>query len=121
MKYLWTTLHVKNLDVSIKFYEEILGLKVERRFQAGPGMEIGFLVSQGTDTRIELIQEAADEQSVVPPKVSMGFLTEDVEKKKEEMQAAGYQPTEIYKPNPSTQYFFIKDPDGLSIQFVQES
>ena len=40
MKYLWTTINVKDLDESIAFYSDLLGLKVQSRFPAGPGMEI---------------------------------------------------------------------------------
>ncbi|HHZ01685.1 MAG TPA: VOC family protein, partial [Tissierellia bacterium] len=39
MKFLWTTLLVNNMEESIKFYEEIVGLKLVERFQAGPKME----------------------------------------------------------------------------------
>jgi lactoylglutathione lyase len=43
MKFLWTTILVDNMDESVKFYEEVVGLKLTKRFQAGPGMEISFL------------------------------------------------------------------------------
>jgi lactoylglutathione lyase len=53
MKFLWTTILVNNMDESLKFYEEIVGLKLTERFQAGPGMEISFL-GEG-ETKVELI------------------------------------------------------------------
>ena len=53
MKFLWTTILVNDMDESLKFYEEIAGLKPVDRFQAGPGMEIAFL-GEG-ETKIELI------------------------------------------------------------------
>jgi predicted enzyme related to lactoylglutathione lyase len=36
MKFLWTTILVDNMDESVKFYEEVVGLKLTKRFQAGP-------------------------------------------------------------------------------------
>lgn len=120
MKYVWTTIYVKNLDASIKFYEDVVGLELGGRFPAGPGMEIGFLKSKGTDTQIELIQEEAFEGRKESPSISMGFLTENLEGKREELKAGGYEPTPIIKPNPQTQFFFLKDPDGIDVQFVQE-
>ena len=42
MKFLWTTIYVKNLDESIAFYANLVGLQVVKRFPAGPGMEIAF-------------------------------------------------------------------------------
>ena len=53
MKFCWSTLYVKNMEESLMFYEEIVGLKVNKRFQAGPAMEIVFL-GDG-ETQIELI------------------------------------------------------------------
>ena len=58
MKYLWTTMHVKNLEESIAFYEEVVGLKLEHRFPAGPGTEIAFMKSEGTETKVELLCRA---------------------------------------------------------------
>ena len=40
MKFCWCTIMVKNMEESLKFYTEILGLDVDKRFQAGPGLEI---------------------------------------------------------------------------------
>ncbi len=53
MKFCWSTLKVKNLEESLKFYQEIVGLKINKRFNAGPGREIAFL-GDG-ETKIELI------------------------------------------------------------------
>ncbi|MFP4199505.1 MAG: VOC family protein [Halanaerobium sp.] len=35
MSYLWTTIKVKNLEESIEFYQQIVGLKLQRKFEAG--------------------------------------------------------------------------------------
>lgn len=43
MKFCWCTIKVKNMEESLKFYKEIVGLSVSRSFKAGPGMEISFL------------------------------------------------------------------------------
>ncbi|MGO1372333.1 MAG: VOC family protein, partial [Senegalia sp. (in: firmicutes)] len=53
MKFCWSTLNVNNMEESLKFYEEIVGLKVDRRFNAGANTEIAFL-GDG-ETKIELI------------------------------------------------------------------
>ena len=53
MKFCWITLMVKNMDNSVKFYNEIVGLKLNRRFSVKPGFEISFM-GDG-ETEIELI------------------------------------------------------------------
>lgn len=42
MKYLWTTLQVSNMDQSLDFYQNIMGLTCNERHPAGPGMELAF-------------------------------------------------------------------------------
>lgn len=50
MKYLWTTIYVKNLEEAITFYTELTDLKVMQRFPAGPRKEIAFW-GNGTDNK----------------------------------------------------------------------
>lgn len=120
MKYLWTTMHVKNLDASVEFYRNVLGLELDWRRPAGPDMEIAFLISQDTETKIELIGEKNFAGQADNVALSLGFAVKGLEAKREELAAAGYSPTPIIKPNPATSFFFIKDPDGIGIQFVEE-
>lgn len=120
MKYLWTTMHVKDLDASVAFYQDVLELELEGRMQAGPGMELAFLKSQDTETKIELIKDAEFKGQPEGVAVSLGFAVCNLEAKREELAEAGYQPTPVITPNPATKFFFIKDPDGVGIQFLQE-
>ncbi len=41
MKFLWTTILVNNMDESLKFYEEIVGLKMTE-VEMGPGWKYLF-------------------------------------------------------------------------------
>lgn len=56
MKFVWSTLYVKDLAASVRFYEAFVGLPLMKQFQAGPDTQIAFL-GDG-ETQIELIQEA---------------------------------------------------------------
>ena len=53
MKFCWVTINVKDMEASLRFYQEIVGLTIDRRFQAGPGVEITFLGND--ETKVELI------------------------------------------------------------------
>ncbi len=117
MKFCWSTLNVKDLNESIKFYEEIVGLKVVRRFPAGPGMEIAFL-GEG-ETKIELIFNNKIEINVGPD-ISWGFEVDSVDEMMSFVQEKGIQiESGPFQPSPHSKYFFVLDPNGMRIQFFQ--
>ncbi|MFL0246031.1 VOC family protein [Candidatus Clostridium stratigraminis] len=116
MKFCWSTLTVKNLVESLKFYNEIVGLKVNKRFNAGPGVEIAFL-GDG-ETKVELIcnnQEVSYGNSI-----SLGFEVNSVDEMISFVKEKGINiESGPFQPNPHTKFFFVLDPNGLKIQFVQ--
>lgn len=61
MRFCWSTLNVKNLEKSVWFYKEIIGLEIVREFSAGPEVQIVFL-GKG-ETKIELICDKKIETS----------------------------------------------------------
>ena len=110
MKYLWTTMHVKNLEESIAFYEEVVGLKLEHRFPAGPGTEIAFMKSEGTETKVELLCRADFDGRREDAALSLGFETKDLDGKMAELKAKGYAVSDVISPNPKSRFFFRKGP-----------
>lgn len=119
MKFLWTTILVNNMYESLKFYEEIVGLKLTERFQAGPGMEISFL-GEG-ETKVELIYNEKFKKLDAGNRVTLGFKVESLEEKIDFIKEKGINILRgPIQPNPSIKYFIIKDPDGVKIQFAQQ-
>ena len=118
MNYLWTTLHVNNLEKSLDFYEGFLGLKLNKRYMAGPGMVLAFL-GEG-NTQIELVC-AENTKCEGPGKgLSMGFQVESLEDTLTLVEKKGIPVSRgILQPNPHIRFFFVKDPDGYEIQFVE--
>ena len=57
MTYCWTTITVTDFEKSVAFYRDVIGLKVARRMQPNPDMEIAFL-GEG-ETQVELIWNRA--------------------------------------------------------------
>lgn len=118
MKFCWSTLMVKNLQKSIDFYVEIVGLNVNRRFNAGPGIEIAFL-GDG-ETKIELVYNEAFKDVNFGDAISLGFEVNSLD---EIMAVAKKKGIAIhsgpFQPNPHTKFFYVLDPNGLKIQFVE--
>jgi len=88
MEFCWTTLVVKDLDKSLCFYTELVGLTLNRRFKPNEHMELAFLGNSPTE--LELIQDSTAEQSVAKG-ISIGFFIDDkLEKIMEKLKAEGF-------------------------------
>lgn len=118
MKFCWTTLSVNNMEESLKFYQEIVGLPVSKRYPAGPGVEICFL-GEG-ETKVELIYNRDRKAPGNVEGVTLGFEVESVDEMIKFIKEKGLEPAGgIFQPNPHIKFFFVKDPNGVNVQFVQ--
>lgn len=115
MKLNHVTIQCRDLEKSVKFYEEIAGLSIVRELTGGPH-RICFLANGEGETCVELIDnpDAAYEGKGL----SMGFGCDDVDAYREELAAKGFGPTPMIAPNPHVKFFFVSDPDGVQIQFI---
>ncbi len=119
MTYCWTTINVRDLEASLAFYRDLLGLPVKRRFAAGEGREIAFL-GEG-ETQVELIAGNPGGQSRFGNDISLGFVVpRTLEDFQELLTARGIQvEAGPIQPNPQIRFSYIRDPDGLRIQLVE--
>ena len=118
MKFCWSTLTVKDMEESLKFYTEIVGLPILQRFPAGPGMEIAFL-GEG-ETKVELIYNKNAKEVNMGSSISLGFKVECLDKMAALLEEKGIKiQSGPFQPNPSTRFFFVLDPNGLTVQFVE--
>ncbi|OIO01612.1 MAG: glyoxalase [Elusimicrobia bacterium CG_4_10_14_0_2_um_filter_56_8] len=118
MKFCWCTIGVKDMDASVKFYQEIVGLHISRRFAAGPGLEICFM-GDG-ETKVELICGPNYKPPADPEGLSLGFETKSVDEMITFIAGKGLAVAKgPFQPNPHIKFFYVKDPDGVNIQFVE--
>jgi lactoylglutathione lyase len=123
MKFLWTTIYVKNLDESIAFYSNLVGLHVVERFPAGPGMEIAFM-GNGTDdeTLVELLADSNINTVNYSEFISLGFAVDSVDAMLETVKRHNIPVhTEPVETPSGSRFFCIKDPNGLNVQFFQQT
>lgn len=118
MKFCWATVHVSRMEKSLEFYQEIVGLKLNRRADISNGRELAFL-GEG-DTQIELIYEPGG-QIDFGKDISLGFETESFD---ELMAFLGKNEIPVHagpvQPNPNIRFLYVLDPDGLKVQFVEK-
>lgn len=118
MKFCWTTLHVKNMEESLKFYQEIVGLPLIRQNKMSPEFELAFLGSG--ETQVELIYDQSKELDYKNNTISMGFLTNSLDEFMAEIDKKGIP---IFagpiQPNPTIRFLYILDPNGIKVQFIE--
>ena len=119
MKLLWSTLRVKDLDATISFYQEVLGLSVTRRFAAGPGAEIAFLGGAGP-VELEFIADGSGRETNVGSDISWGFEVDSLDDCMAYLNEKGIAFDGPTSPNPSVRFIFISDPDGMRLQFAEQ-
>jgi lactoylglutathione lyase len=119
MKFAHATIMVKNMEESIKFYQEVVGLPIARRIPAGSEMEIVFLGEEG-NTLVELIHNKNNENISFTQDISLGFVVESIENMMKFVEEKGIAiHSGPFQPNPNTKFFYILDPNGLKIQFIE--
>lgn len=121
MKFLWTAIYVKNLDESIAFYSDLTGLQVLRRFPAGPTTEIAML-GNGTEgeTLIELLADSTHSVVGYRESISIGFAVDSIAAMLDRLKSKNIPVHSGPIETPRSKFFYIKDPNGLSVQFFQQ-
>ena len=109
--------NVIDLDKSLKFYEEALGLKEVRRKEAADGSFIlVYLGDATTGYQLELtwLRDRAEPYDLGEQEFHLAFDVEDMEKAHARHAAMGC----ICFENPGMGIYFIEDPDGYWIEIV---
>ena len=118
MKFCWITINVKDLEKSLYFYQEIIGLNIHRRMKPNSDMEIIFLGS--SETQIELIYNTKVDDIVMGKDISLGFEVDSIEQMSEILKKNNISiHSGPFQPNPSIRFIYILDPNGIKIQFIE--
>ncbi len=118
MKFCWTTIYVKDMEESLKFYQDFLGLSLNSRTSPAEGMELAFL-GKG-DTQVELIKREGMPDPAFGKSISMGFQVTSLDETMEELTRRGIPVLEgPFQPGPGIRFLYIHDPNGMKIQLVE--
>jgi len=118
MKFCWVTIHVREMEKSLQFYEEVINLKVNRRMKPNTDMEIVFLGIG--ETQVELIYNAKARITGIGEDISLGFVVDSIEKMHELLKEKNIPVhSGPFQPNPFIRFIYVLDPNGVKIQFVE--
>lgn len=109
--------NVSNLETSLKFYEEALGLKVVRRITADDFI-IVYVANEQSDFELELtwLKEHPEKYNLGECEFHLAFKVDDYEsayKKHSEMGCVCFE-------NKEMGIYFIQDPDGYWLEIIPE-
>lgn len=107
-------LQVRDLEKSIAFYTTVAELSVARRFIAGPG-ELAFLSNGAGEAELELIAMPQGKK-FEGAGWFLCFSSNRLEDRHAQATELGLNPSPIQVPGDGTQYFYVYDPDGVSVQ-----
>ncbi len=122
-KMLHTCLRVMDLEKSLKFYTEALGL-VETGRKDFPENEftIVYLSDEDENYEIELTYNYNPEKpyTIGDGFSHLAFSAENLEEAREEHRKMGYEATELMGlPGEDPRYYFVTDPDGFEIEIIR--
>ena len=121
-KLLHTRYRLNDLETSVKFYTEILGLKELRRHKSPRGSELVFLQTPGSDELIELCHfPSSGPVQVQADLTHLAFEVESLEEFGQHLAAHGLK----YSDDPQMKengggFAFIDAPEGYEVELIQQ-
>lgn len=117
-KLLWVTLKVSDLERSLAFYNGLLHLEVAARF--GDEHHQIVMLGEAQGPKVELICEPGASIQNPGNGVSVGLEVEEIDKLVDQCKERGCSVTGPISPNPHIRFFFVQDPDGYTVQLIEQ-
>ncbi len=116
MKVKYTTILVADMEESIRFYTDVMGLEKHRQFKPNPELTITFMKGEGEGI-IELIENKENPQEI--GLTAVGIEVEDINTTVKELKSKGAKITLEPTPILVGTLAFVEDPNGVRIALIQ--
>ena len=124
-KLLHTRMRVNDIERSVKFYEQALGLKAVRRHTSPRGAQLVFLTTPNSDEEIELCQMPAGASPPVQVQsdlMHLAFEVDDLMAFAAEAEKKGFKlsdgPTQT---GSGSAIAFLDAPEGYEVELIQRA
>jgi lactoylglutathione lyase len=119
-KLLHTRYRVHDLEKTVSFYRDILGLEEIRRQTSGRGSQLVFLKAPDSDEEIEICKFDESGPVVVGPDLThLAFEVDDLEEFAKDAAAKGYPLSDGPHPSGTGKIAFIDAPEGYEIELIE--
>lgn len=120
MRLAHTMIRVKDLDATIAFYTDFLGLREVRRHAIGDEAILVFLADESENYHIELTYNHDGRDYELGNQFGhLAFHVDDLAPIVERVQKNGWWYRES-KPTASSKYIFVHDPNGYDIEILEK-
>ena len=122
-KLLHTRYRVTDLEKTVAFYKEVLGLKELRRHTSGRGSQLVFLKAPQSEEEIELCKfDQSGPVMVGPDLTHLAFEVDDLDKFAREAAAKGYPLSDgPHRTKRGDAIAFVDAPEGYEIELIQRA
>ena len=119
-KLLHTRYRVSDLEKTISFYKDVLGLEEVRRHTSGRGSQLVFLKAPDSAVEIEICKFDESGPIVVGPDLThLAFEVEDLDEFAKKAAAKGYPLSDGPHSTGSGRIAFIDAPEGYEIELIE--
>jgi lactoylglutathione lyase len=120
-KLLHTRFRVEDLDKTVHFYKEVLGLEEVRRSVSGRGSHLVFFKAPGSEALIEICKYDASGPVILGPDIThLAFEVEDLEAFAEHAAKLVYPLSDgPHVSSNGSKLAFIDAPEGYEIELIQ--
>ena len=123
-KLLHTRYRLNDLEKSVKFYKDVLGLEEVRRHKSPRGSELVFLKAPESDETIELCHfQNSGAVEVQPDLTHLAFSIDSLEEFGKHLASLGlkYSDGPTMRPDGTGGFAFIDAPEGYEVELIQRS
>lgn len=122
-KLLHTRMRLNDVERSVKFYTEALGLEVSRRHTSPRGAQLVFLKTPNSDEEIELCQlPGSPSVQVQPDLMHLAFEVSDLAAFATQLKQKGYALSDGPTPTGSGSVIaFLDAPEGYEVELIQRA
>jgi lactoylglutathione lyase len=120
---LHTRYRVADLERTVSFYKEVIGLQETHRSTSPRGSKLVFLKAPGSEEEIELCQYDASGPVVVGPDLThLAFEVDDLAAFAQHAAAKGYPLSDGPTPTSSGSLIaFVDAPEGYEVELIQRA
>lgn len=116
----YTAIQVRDLDRSLRFYMDVLGMRMSARIKVPEtNGEFAVVRSEGSDHALEINWYADQEYRSGDELDHIAFQVPDLDEALAELKMKGFEPVAPMIETKHTRRTFIRDPDGIWIEIFQ--